>query len=67
MADINQITGYAFWRKDKLLKIEAEGEENDLMQFINSLKDFTKNMEAVQINSSKGSLTGFREFSIDNN
>jgi acylphosphatase len=64
MAELYHIAGYVSWGKDKVMKIEAEGKENELRQFLSSIRDVPGMDDPFQLNSKEGSMKGFREFSI---
>jgi hypothetical protein len=61
-AELCKVSGYAIAIGNRCYKIEAEGEENQLKQFLGICQAYQKDNKQIQFEEKD--LKGFREFSI---
>lgn len=67
IADKFHINGYAAYLDSNTVKIEAEGKEKDLIDFVDWFRHDDQGSRISEIEVKPGSLIGFNEFSIAGN
>lgn len=61
------ICGYAVYQNSNTVKIEAEGKENDISEFVNWCKTGVPEAKISEINTSNDTVQDYYEFIINNN
>ena len=67
MADVNKITGFVKYDENNSISIEAEGEEDNLKQFMKFCSQGCASSEIADVNIEPGELHNYNSFEIRNN